>query len=185
MSKETSIPEVAKRYAKATFDLAEAENLSEAVLKDLTILKKIIIDNAELNRLISSPTFTSTDQLNVMNEIFKKQDISVLVKNLVNVLIRNRRINLLVSVINAYDLIMKSNSGEIIAEVITAAELKDDQKQEIVSNLKKLTGKEIQIQSKVQPEIIAGIKVKIGSQMIDASVSTKLNNLKILMKGAN
>ncbi|MBU92700.1 MAG: F0F1 ATP synthase subunit delta, partial [Rhodobiaceae bacterium] len=73
MSKETSIPEVAKRYAKATFDLAEAENLSEAVLKDLTILKKIIIDNAELNRLISSPTFTSTDQLNVMNEIFKKQ----------------------------------------------------------------------------------------------------------------
>tara|TARA_B100000925_G_scaffold289516_1_gene272546 strand:+ start:676 stop:1233 length:558 start_codon:yes stop_codon:yes gene_type:complete len=185
MSKETSIPEVAKRYAKATFDLAEAENLSEAVLKDLTILKKIIIDNAELNRLISSPTFTSTDQLNVMNEIFKKQDISVLVKNLVNVLIRNRRINLLVSVINAYDLIMKSNSGEIIAEVITAAELKDDQKQEIVSNLKKMTGKEIQIQSKVQPEIIAGIKVKIGSQMIDASVSTKLNNLKILMKGAN
>ena len=185
MSKETSIPEVAKRYAKATFDLAEAENLSEAVLKDLTILKKIIIDNAELNRLISSPTFTSTDQLNVMNEIFKKQNISVLVKNLVNVLIRNRRINLLVSVINAYDLIMKSNSGEIIAEVITAAELKDDQKQEIVSNLKKLTGKEIQIQSKVQPEIIAGIKVKIGSQMIDASVSTKLNNLKILMKGAN
>ncbi len=185
MSKETSIPEVAKRYAKATFDLAEAENLSEAVLKDLTILKKIIIDNAELNRLISSPTFTSTDQLNVMNEIFKKQDISVLVKNLVNVLIRNRRINLLVSVINAYDLIMKSNSGEIIAEVITAAELKDDQKLEIVSNLKKMTGKEIQIQSKVQPEIIAGIKVKIGSQMIDASVSTKLNNLKILMKGAN
>ena len=185
MSKETSIPEVAKRYAKATFDLAEAENLSEAVLKDLTILKKIIIDNAELNRLISSPTFTSTDQLNVMNEIFKKQDISVLVKNLVNVLIRNRRINLLVSVINAYDLIMKSNSGEIIAEVITAAELKDDQKQEIVSNLKKMTGKQIQIQSKVQPEIIAGIKVKIGSQMIDASVSTKLNNLKILMKGAN
>tara|TARA_Y100000768_G_C23965307_1_gene677533 strand:+ start:756 stop:1313 length:558 start_codon:yes stop_codon:yes gene_type:complete len=185
MSKETSIPEVAKRYAKATFDLAEAENLSEAALKDLTILKKIIIDNAELNRLISSPTFTSTDQLNVMNEIFKKQDISVLVKNLVNVLIRNRRINLLVSVINAYDLIMKSNSGEIIAEVITAAELKDDQKQEIVSNLKKMTGKEIQIQSKVQPEIIAGIKVKIGSQMIDASVSTKLNNLKILMKGAN
>ena len=185
MSKETSIPEVAKRYAKATFDLAEAENLSEAVLKDLTILKKIIIDNAELNRLISSPTFTSTDQLNVMNEIFKKQNISVLVKNLVNVLIRNRRINLLVSVINAYDLIMKSNSGEIIAEVITAAELKDDQKQEIVSNLKKMTGKEIQIQSKVQPEIIAGIKVKIGSQMIDASVSTKLNNLKILMKGAN
>ena len=185
MSKETSIPEVAKRYAKATFDLAEAENLSEAVLKDLTILKKIIIDNAELNRLISSPTFTSTDQLNVMNEIFKKQDISVLVKNLVNVLIRNRRINLLVSVINAYDLIMKSNSGEIIAEVITAAELKDDQKQEIVSNLKKMTGKEIQIQSKVQPDIIAGIKVKIGSQMIDASVSTKLNNLKILMKGAN
>ena len=55
----------------------------------------------------------------------------------------------------------------------------------IISNLKKMTGKEIQIQSKIEPEIIAGIKVKIGSQMIDASVSTKLNNLKILMKGAN
>ncbi len=185
MSNETSIPEVAKRYAKATFDLAEAENLSEAILKDLAALKKIINDNEDLSRLISSPTFTYTDQISVMNEIFKKQDVSVLVKNLVNVLIRNRRINLLVSIINAYDHIMKSNSGEIIAEVITAVELKDDQKQEIISNLKKMTGKEIQIQSKIEPEIIAGIKVKIGSQMIDASVSTKLNNLKILMKGAN
>tara|TARA_A100001035_G_C27488889_1_gene366658 strand:+ start:53 stop:610 length:558 start_codon:yes stop_codon:yes gene_type:complete len=185
MSNETSIPEVAKRYAKATFDLAEAENLSEAILKDLTALKKMINDNEELSRLILSPTFTSTDQTSVMNEIFKKQDVSVLVKNLVNVLIKNRRVNLLVSIINAYDHIMKSNSGEIIAEVITAAELKDDQRQEIISNLEKMTGKEIQIQSKIEPEIIAGIKVKIGSQMIDASVSTKLNNLKILMKGAN
>ena len=146
---------------------------------------KMINDNEDLSRLILSPTFTYTDQISVMNEIFKKQDVSVLVKNLVNVLIRNRRINLLVSIINAYDHIMKSNSGEIIAEVITAVELKDDQKQEIISNLKKMTGKEIQIQSIIEPEIIAGIKVKIGSQMIDASVSTKLNNLKILMKGAN
>ena len=120
-----------------------------------------------------------------MNEIFKKQDISILVKNLVSVLIRNRRVNLLISIVNAYDLIMKSHSGEIVAEVITAIELEDDQKQEIISNLKKMTGKEIQMQSKIEPEIIAGIKVKIGSQMIDASVSTKLNNLKILMKGAN
>ena len=83
MSNETSIPEVAKRYAKATFDLAEAENLSEAILKDLTALKKMINDNEELSRLILSPTFTSTDQISVMNEIFKKQDVSVLVKNLV------------------------------------------------------------------------------------------------------
>ena len=113
MSNETSIPEVAKRYAKATFDLAEAENLSEAILKDLTALKKMINDNEELSRLILSPTFTSTDQTSVMNEIFKKQDVSVLVKNLVNVLIKNRRVNLLVSIINAYDHIMKSNSGEI------------------------------------------------------------------------
>ena len=120
-----------------------------------------------------------------MKEIFEKQGISVLVKNLINVLIKNRRISLLVSIINAYDLIMKSNSGEIIAEVITATDLKDNQKQQIINNLKKMTGKEIQIQSKIEPGIIAGIKVKIGSQMIDASVSTKLNNLKILMKGAN
>tara|TARA_Y100000591_G_scaffold333128_2_gene373959 strand:- start:95 stop:652 length:558 start_codon:yes stop_codon:yes gene_type:complete len=185
MSNETSIPEVAKRYAKATFDLAAAENLSEAVLKDLSILKKMVNNNEDLNRLISSPTFSSNDQISVMKEIFEKQGISVLVKNLINVLIKNRRISLLVSIINAYDLIMKSNSGEIIAEVITATDLKDNQKQQIIDNLKKLTGKEIQIQSKIEPGIIAGIKVKIGSQMIDASVSTKLNNLKILMKGAN
>ena len=110
MSNGTSIPEVAKRYAKATFDLAEAENLSDAVLKDLTALKKMVNDNDDLNRLISSPTYTSTDQISVMNEIFKKQDISILVKNLVSVLIRNRRVNLLISIVNAYDLIMKSLS---------------------------------------------------------------------------
>ncbi len=185
MSNETSIPEVAKRYAKAIFDLAEAENTTHVVFKDLTTLKKMVNENQDLNRLISSPTFTSTDQISVMNEIFKKQNISILVKNLVNVLIGNRRVSLLISIVNAYDFIMKSNSGEIIAEVITAAELKEDQKQEVIKNLKKMTGKEIQIQSKIDPEIIAGIKVKIGSQMIDASVSTKLNNLKILMKGAN
>ena len=154
MSNGTSIPEVAKRYAKATFDLAEAENLLDAVLKDLTALKKMVNDNDDLNRLISSPTYTSTDQISVMNEIFKKQDISILVKNLVSVLIRNRRVNLLISIVNAYDLIMKSHSGEIVAEVITAIELEDDQKQEIISNLKKMTGKEIQIQSKIEPEII-------------------------------
>ena len=96
MSNKTSIPEVAKRYAKATFDLADAQNLTDAVLQDLNTLKKMINNNEGLNRLISSPTFSSTDQISVMNEIFKKQDVSILVKNLVNVLIRNRRINLLV-----------------------------------------------------------------------------------------
>ncbi|MEC7270388.1 MAG: F0F1 ATP synthase subunit delta, partial [Pseudomonadota bacterium] len=66
MSSETSIPEVAKRYAKAAFDLADAENASVAILEDLTALKKMINDNEELSRLILSPTFTSTDQISVM-----------------------------------------------------------------------------------------------------------------------
>jgi F-type H+-transporting ATPase subunit delta len=88
-------------------------------------------------------------------------------------------------VVNAFELILKENSGEILAEVTAVSELTKEQLNQIRDNLKKMTGKEVQLETNIEPNILGGIKVKIGSQMIDASVSTKLNNLKILMKGAN
>jgi F-type H+-transporting ATPase subunit delta len=101
------------------------------------------------------------------------------------VLIKNRRINILVSIIGGFNLLILSNSGEVRAEVTSAQDLSMEQLDGIKSNLKKLTEKEIKLETKLDPEIMGGIIVKIGSQMIDTSVSTKLNNLKILMKGAN
>lgn len=185
MSQETSISEVAKRYAKATYELANTDGIASQVSDDLISLKDLIINNKSLLNLISSPTFTSQEQSAVFDGIFKKQKISKIVQNLINVLIRNRRVNALISVANAYELIMKENSGEILAEVTAISELSKDQLNQIKDNLKKLTGKEVELETNIEPNILGGIKVKIGSQMIDASVSTKLNNLKILMKGAN
>jgi len=185
MSHETSISEVAKRYAKATYELASTDGIASQVSDDLTSLKSMIIDNKNLLNIISSPTFTSQEQSAVFDVIFKKQKTSKIVQNLINVLIRNRRVNTLISVVNAFELILKENSGEILAEVTAVSELTKEQLNQIRDNLKKMTGKEVQLETNIEPNILGGIKVKIGSQMIDASVSTKLNNLKILMKGAN
>ncbi|NDD48470.1 MAG: ATP synthase F1 subunit delta [Alphaproteobacteria bacterium] len=178
MSQETSISEVAKRYARATYELANTEGSTSQVSDDLISLKELIINNKSLLNLISSPTFTSQEQSAVFDGIFKKQKISKIVQNLTNVLIRNRRLNALVSVSHAFEQIMKENSGEIVAEVTAVSELSKDQLNQIKDNLKKMTGKEVQLETNIEPNILGGM-------MIDASVSTKLNNLKILMKGAN
>ncbi|MDG2187533.1 MAG: F0F1 ATP synthase subunit delta [Hyphomicrobiales bacterium] len=185
MTQEISIPEVSKRYAKAIFELANENEILDQVSNDLFTLEKAIIDSKDLRRLISSPTFSSDEQMQVMEQILNKQKATDIIKNFINVLIKNRRINILVSIIGGFNLLILSNSGEVRAEVTSAQDLSMEQLDGIKSNLKKLTEKEIKLETKLDPEIMGGIIVKIGSQMIDTSVSTKLNNLKILMKGAN
>ena len=106
-------------------------------------------------------------------------------KNFVNVLIENRRVNILQSIIQAFNLLVLNNSGEVIAHITSAQDLSREQLTSIKSSLRKFTDKEIKLNTKLDPDIMGGMVVKIGSQMIDTSVSTKLNNLKILMKGAN
>jgi F-type H+-transporting ATPase subunit delta len=147
MSQETSISEVAKRYARATYELANTNGVTSQVSDDLISLKDLIIDNKSLLNLISSPTFTSQEQSAVFDGIFKKQKISKIVQNLTNVLIRNRRLNALISVAHAFELIMKENSGEILAEVTAVSELSKDQLNQIKDNLKKMTGKEVQLET--------------------------------------
>ena len=157
MSQETSISEVAKRYARATYELANTEGSTSQVSDDLISLKDLIIDNKSLLNLISSPTFTSQEQSAVFDGIFKKQKISKIVQNLTNVLIRNRRLNALISVAHAFEQIMKENSGEIVAEVTAVSELSKDQLNQIKDNLKKMTGKEVQLETNIEPNILGGI----------------------------
>jgi F-type H+-transporting ATPase subunit delta len=185
MTQEISIPEVSKRYAKAIFELASEDKKLDKISKDLMSLDKAINENDRLSRLITSPTFSSNEQIQVMGSLLDKQEAAKIVKNFVNVLIDNGRINILQSIIQAFNLLIIKNSGEIIADVISAQDLSQEQLSAVKSSLRKLTDKEIKLNTKLDPEIMGGMIVKIGSQMIDTSVSTKLNNLKILMKGAN
>ena len=185
MTQEISIPEVSKRYAKAIFELANESKELDKISEDLMSLEKAVKENDGLSRLITSPTFSSNEQIQVMGQILDKQEATKIVKNFVNVLIENRRVNILQSIIQAFNLLVLNNSGEVIAHITSAQDLSREQLTSIKSSLRKFTDKEIKLNTKLDPDIMGGMVVKIGSQMIDTSVSTKLNNLKILMKGAN
>tara|TARA_Y100000590_G_C15742865_1_gene1020909 strand:+ start:3692 stop:4249 length:558 start_codon:yes stop_codon:yes gene_type:complete len=185
MAQLMSIPEAARRYANAVFELAAEQQILEVAINDLSKIDQLISNNSDFARLITTPTFSVQEQIAVIEKIFEKDNVHDLVKNLIRLLVQNRRINILSAVIGGFKLLVQEHSGEINAEITTACDLTEKQVSQIKSNLKGIIGKEVKLDINQDPNILGGIVVKIGSQMIDTSVSTKLNNLKILMKGAS
>ncbi|MFC4623740.1 F0F1 ATP synthase subunit delta [Daeguia caeni] len=181
---ETSslISGVAQRYAGSLFELALEVKSVAAVEKDLDRFEALLSGSEDLKRLISSPVFSSEDQLNAIGAIADKAGIKGLVGNFLRVVAANRRLFALPGIIAAFRKIAAEHRGEVTADVISAHALTAAQQNELKATLKGVAGKDVTINVTVDPSILGGLIVKMGSRQIDTSLRTKLSSLKLALK---
>ena len=173
---------VAGRYATALFDLATSQNAVSAVEQDLKDFQRLIDESTDLQRLVRSPVFSADEQSKAISAIVEKAGLSPLSSNFLRVVARNRRLFALPDVIKAYLQLAARARGEVDAEVTTAVPLTQTQLDQLGDTLKGALGKDVKIHSRVDPALLGGLVVKVGSRMIDNSLATKLNSLKTRMK---
>ena len=176
---------MAGRYGNALFELARDSNAVDAVKADLERFDALIADNPDLNRLVRSPVFGADEQLRALAAILDKAGIKGLAANFLRVITTNRRLFAVRDMIRAYRVLAARQKGEVTAEVTVAEPLSDKNIGALKDALKSVTGgKDIALDMNVDPAIIGGLIVKVGSRMVDSSLRTKLNAIKIAMKEA-
>ena len=175
---------VSDRYASALYDLAAEKKLVDRVLEDLSNLKNILKDNKELSLVVKSPLITSIDKLNIFESLLKKINANELTSTFLKVIEKNKRFSNLASIITQFMNINSQKRGDVLADITSADELNDDQKNNITNQLKSILGDKLSLSFDVDKNIMGGLIVKVGSKMIDTSLANKINKLKIAMKGA-
>lgn len=183
MAQSTSpISGVAERYASSLFELALQSNAVTAVEDDLNRFETLLDGSADLQRLIKSPVFSADDQAKAIAAIADKANITGLAGNFLRVVARNRRLFAIPGMIRAFRRIAAANRGEVAAEVTSAHALSAAQETELKAALKSVAGKDVTIAVTVDPSLLGGLVVKMGSRQIDTSLKTKLNSLKLALK---
>ena len=174
---------LAGRYASALFALAEEQKLIESVGDSMDKLDAALGESAELRDLLSSPVLSRDEAGRAIAATADALGIDQLTKNTLGVLAANRRLEQLPAVIKAYRMLAARHRGEITAEVTSAHPLTDDQLSALQSQLRSRVGRDVAVTTHVDPAILGGLVVKLGSQMIDSSIRTKLNAVGQAMKG--
>lgn len=174
---------LAGRYASALFDLARDERQIDSVSQSLERLKGALAESADLKALVSSPLVGRADAAKALAAAASSLGLDPLTTNFVGVLARNGRLRQLGEVIRIFMSLAAEHRGETTAEVLSARPLDDAQLAALRSQLGARVGRDIRIDARVDPSILGGIVVRLGSQMIDASIRTKLNSLAQAMKG--
>ena len=171
------------RYASALFDLASEQGVVSAVESDLDQLGQAILGSADLAELIRNPQVSREALSKVMDGIAGVLGLSELTKNFLGVLSANRRLGALPQIIRAFAAIAAAQRGEVTAEVTSAHALTDDQLKALEAKLKEREGRTVKIKTSVDPDLLGGLVVTIGSKRIDSSIRTRLNSLAQAMKG--
>jgi F-type H+-transporting ATPase subunit delta len=172
----------AGRYATAMFDLATEEGALDVVAGDLSHFSTMLDESRDLERLVRSPVFSAGDQERALTSLLGKAGMSPLSVNFFRLLAANRRLFVSRDAIKGFRALLARERGETSAEVTTAHPLSDQQMSELKAALKATAGGEIRIETRVDPSILGGLIVKLGSRMVDSSLKTKLNKLKLAMK---
>jgi F-type H+-transporting ATPase subunit delta len=173
---------VAERYASSLFELALEGGAIDAVAADLNRFQAMIDESGDLKRLVLSPVFTAEDQVKAISAIGEKAGFNALVLNFLKVVASNRRLFAVPGMVAAYRQIAARHKGEITADVTSAHALTAEQETELKAALKGVTGKEVSISVTVDPSLLGGLIVKVGSRQIDTSLRTKLSTLKLALK---
>jgi len=174
---------VAGRYASALFDLAREENKISEVEEDLGKFQRMYDESADLVRLIRSPVIPAEEQSRALTAILERAGTSALAQNFFKLLARNRRLFAAPDMVRAYRAFAARSRGEVAAEVTSAHPLSDALAQELRDVLKASVGKDVRLSTKVEPSLLGGLIVKLGSRMVDTSLRTKLTSLKLSLKG--
>jgi len=174
---------LAGRYASALFDLARDQRQIESVGKSLDALGQALLDPKDFAELIASPLVSREEASKAFAALAPQLGLDPIATNFLGVLARNGRKGELRNVIRAFGRLAAEHRGEVTAEVVTAHPLRDDQIAALKQQLRARAGREVTIDASVDPKILGGIVVELGSQRIDASIRTKLNRLAAAMKG--
>lgn len=185
---EQSTASVPGRYASALYELARDQKAVPSVEAELAKFSTILDANPDLQRLVRSPVFTSDEQTKAISAVLAKAGIGGIAANFLKLLAKNRRLFAVADMIKAFRAIAAKERGEVVAEVASANPLTDAQIADLKSTLqgfvtKQALGRDVTIHSKVDPSLLGGLVVKVGSRMIDSSLKTKLSTLKVAMKG--
>ena len=183
-SKISSSDIISDRYGSALYDLASEKKCIDEILNDLDVIEKVMKESSELRHVIKSPLVNSEEKLNILLKIFAGLSFNSLTTTFLKVLDNNKRISNILSIILQFKKINSEKRGDIAANVTSANELSEDEKNNITNQLKNTLGQKLSLNFDVDKEIIGGLIVKVGSKMIDTSIANKINKLKIAMKGA-
>ena len=156
---------------------------SEITLGLLVNLWRQLRMPADLRRLVLSPVISAEDQAKALGAVLEKAGISGLTANFAKLIAKNRRLFAAADMMKAFRALVARERGEVSADVASAHALTPEQMQLLSDTLRTSIGKNVRIDTRVDPSLLGGLVVKIGSRMIDSSLRTKLNNLKVVMKG--
>ncbi|MGQ0457285.1 MAG: F0F1 ATP synthase subunit delta [Hyphomicrobium sp.] len=180
---ETVVEGVAGRYAAALFDLAKDSSKLPEVEADLVKFAGLLDQSADLVSLVRSPVIGADDQARALSAVLSKAGVGGLTANFLNLVAKNRRLFAISDMIKAFRALAAKARGEAKAEVISAVPLTDAQIADLKATLKSSVGKDVTLDARVDPSLLGGLVVKVGSRMVDSSLRTKLENLKVALSG--
>ena len=175
---------VAGRYALALFELARDGDVLDGVAADLGAFKALLEESADLKRLIRSPVISREQQGQALAAIGERAGFADLTRKFLGLVAEHRRLFALPEVIEAYDAMLAEHKGEVAAELASAVPLDEQQIAALKDQLSATVGKQITLSARVDPGLLGGLVVRVGSRMLDASLRTKLRQLELAMKGA-
>lgn len=180
---DANIRGIAERFATAIFELGMEEKSVPALEHDFATLKSLIADSPDLARLVRAPVYSRSEQAKGMNAILHRIEAAPLTRRFVLMLASKRRLFVLVDAIRAFEQLVAKQRGEVEAEVTSARPLRDAEVAELKILLKNRLGREARLEAKVDPSLLGGLVVKVGSRMIDSSLRTKLSGIRAAMRG--
>jgi F-type H+-transporting ATPase subunit delta len=183
LASDSHLAGLAGRYASAVFELALEERALDGVTADIAALKVMLAGSPELLRLVRSPIFSREEQGRAMDAVLTRANAGALTKKLVLLLAQKRRLFMLANVITAFEGLLARHRGEVAADVTSARALSADETAELKRVLKEKLGREPSLTTHVDPKLLGGLVLRVGSRMIDSSLRTKLDGLRAAMKG--
>lgn len=174
--------EAPHRYASALLELAEEAKSLKTVEKNLASFKKMYAGNVELRRLAESPVFKTEDKVAALTAVAKKAKYNALTTQFIGIVAENRRASDLPSIIAAFEDMVARRRGSQVAKVTSAKKLTASELSSIKAQLKKTTGRSVAVETVVDPDLLGGFVVRIGSRLYDSSLKTKLEDLRLTLK---
>ncbi|RMC32955.1 F0F1 ATP synthase subunit delta [Paracoccus alkanivorans] len=173
---------IAGRYAQAVFDIVKEEGGLDDLARQTDELQNALDESADLRDLIASPLYSRQQQGGAISALAAKMGLSEVLSNTLQLMARNRRLFVLPQLIGRLRDLIAEARGEVTADVTSAIALSDEQQQRLTQTLADKSGKKVKLNTRVDEGLIGGMIVKLGSQMIDSSVRSKLASLQNAMK---
>jgi F-type H+-transporting ATPase subunit delta len=175
---------VAGRYASALFDLAREAGQVAEVERDLDTFQGLLEASPDLVRVVRSPVIPAEEQAKALVALLGKAGAGALTQNFFSLIARNRRLFAVSEMVRAFRALAAKARGEVTAEVASAQALSDAQAAALKQTLAAMLGKDVRLSARVDPSLLGGLVVKVGSRMVDSSLKTKLSSLHLSLKGA-